>query len=391
MFEKAKIMKALHFGAGNIGRGFIGKLLADANIELTFADVNQSVLDELNKRGSYDVHVVGEQARVEPVNNVSAVHSASDEAAALIAQADLVTTAVGPQILDKIAGTIAKGLIKRRQQGNEAPLNIIACENMVRGTSQLKQHVFNALPVQEQAWVEQHVGFVDSAVDRIVPPAVAGTTDPLEVTVETFSEWIVDKTQFKGEPPAIAGMELTDNLMAFVERKLFTLNTGHAITAYLGQRANLPTIREAILHPDVRSVVKGAMEESGAVLIKRYGFAPEKHAAYINKILGRFENPYLHDDVERVGRQPLRKLSAGDRLIKPLLGTLEYGLPNENLIQGIAAVLHYTNEQDPQAQEMAELLARLGPQAALVQITGLPEDSEVVRKAVAAYTAMRHA
>ncbi|XPE24993.1 hypothetical protein ACNKHM_13340 [Shigella sonnei] len=119
-------------------------------------------------------------------------------------------------------------------------------------------------------------------------------------------------------------MELTDNLMAFVERKLFPLNTGHAITAYLGKLAGHQTIRDAMTRN--RAVVKGAMEESGAVLIKRYGFDADKHAAYIQKILGRFENPYLKDDVERVGRQPLRKLSAGDRLIKPLLGTLEYGL-----------------------------------------------------------------
>ncbi|MBH2561244.1 mannitol-1-phosphate 5-dehydrogenase [Serratia ureilytica] len=379
-------MKALHFGAGNIGRGFIGKLLADAGVEVTFADVNQTVLDLLNSRKSYSVHVVGEQERVERVNNVSAVNSGSEAAAALIAKADLVTTAVGPQILAKIAGTIAKGLVLRHQQGNVQPLNIIACENMVRGTSQLKQHVFAALPQDEQAWVEQHVGFVDSAVDRIVPPA--DSSDPLEVTVETFSEWIVDQTQFKGQPPAIAGMELTDNLMAFVERKLFTLNTGHAITAYLGQRAGLQTIRDAILDPAIRRVVKGAMEESGAVLIKRYGFDADKHAAYINKILSRFENPCLHDDVERVGRQPLRKLSAGDRLIKPLLGTLEYGLPHANLIQGIAAAMSYRSEQDPQAQELAELLNTLGPKAALAQISGLPAESEVVEEAVAVYNAM---
>uniref|UniRef100_A0A182SLJ5 Mannitol dehydrogenase N-terminal domain-containing protein n=1 Tax=Anopheles maculatus TaxID=74869 RepID=A0A182SLJ5_9DIPT len=151
-------MKALHFGAGNIGRGFIGKLLADAHAELTFADVNQTVLDELNKRKSYQVHVVGEQARVENVNNVSAVNSGSEEVVALIATVDIVTTAVGPQILARIAGTIAKGLVKRHQQGNTRPLNIIACENMVRGTSQLKQHVFDALSQDEQAWVEQHVG-----------------------------------------------------------------------------------------------------------------------------------------------------------------------------------------------------------------------------------------
>lgn len=182
-------------------------------------------------------------------------------------------------------------------------------------------------------------------------------------------------------------MELTDNLMAFVERKLFTLNTGHAITAYLGQQAGHQTIRDAILDGQIRAVVQGAMEESGAVLIKRYGFDAEKHAAYIQKILSRFENPYLKDDVERVGRQPLRKLSAGDRLIKPTLGTLEYQLPHDNLVKGIAAALHYRSDQDPQAQELATLLEKQGVQATLAQISGLDAQSEVVSAAVKAYNA----
>jgi mannitol-1-phosphate 5-dehydrogenase len=131
------------------------------------------------------------------------------------------------------------------------------------------------------------------------------------------------------------------------------------------------------------------MEESGAVLINRYGFDAKKHAAYINKILQRFENPYLHDDVERVGRQPLRKLSAGDRLIKPLRGTLEYGLRHDNLVKGIAAAMHYHSEQDPQAQEWAALLEKSGPEAALIQVSGLEKGSEVVEQVVNIYNAMQ--
>ncbi|AXF77685.1 mannitol-1-phosphate 5-dehydrogenase [Erwinia tracheiphila] len=380
-------MQALHFGAGNIGRGFIGKLLADAGIALTFADVNQQVLDALNQRHEYPVNVVGEQSQVEMVRGVQAVNSASEAIIPLIAEVDIVTTAVGPQILARIAAGIAKGLVSRSENGNPRPLNIIACENMVRGTTQLKDHVMQALPEYYHAWVDANVGFVDSAVDRIVPPSQAGN-DPLEVTVETFSEWIVDKTQFKGLLPEIPGMELTDNLMAFVERKLFTLNTGHAITAYLGQLAGHHTIRDAILDEKIRAIVTGAMEESGAVLIKRYGFAADKHAAYIQKILGRFENPYLKDDAERVGRQPLRKLSAGDRLIKPLLGTHEYHLPHDNLVTGIAAALHYRSVEDPQAQELSELLAHLGVSATLAQISGLEAGSETVAAIVKAYHAM---
>ena len=292
-------------------------------------------------------------------------------------------------VLERIAPAVAKGLAKRKAQSIDTPLNIIACENMVRGTTQLKDHVMAAVADEDKAWVDAHVGFVDSAVDRIVPPSASATHDPLEVTVETFSEWIVDKTQFKGALPTIPGMELTDNLMAFVERKLFTLNTGHAITAYLGKLAGHQTIRDAILDEKIRAVVKGAMEESGAVLIKRYGFDADKHAAYIQKILGRFENPYLKDDVERVGRQPLRKLSAGDRLIKPLLGTLEYGLPHANLVKGIAAAMHYRSDQDPQAIELAQLIDDKGAQAALAQISGLDANSDVVVEAVNAYNATK--
>ncbi|OSN04965.1 mannitol-1-phosphate 5-dehydrogenase [Lonsdalea iberica] len=378
-------MKAIHFGAGNIGRGFIGKLLADAKSELIFADVNQPLVDQLAHQQQYEVHVVGEASRVERVNRVSAVHSGSLDAINEIARADIITTAVGPQVLSKIAGTLAQGLIVRHERGNRQPLNIIACENMVRGTSQLRRHVMAALPDALHTWVDEHVGFVDSAVDRIVPPSAAANDDSLEVTVETFSEWIVDSTQFKGDLPVIAGMEPTANLMAYVERKLFTLNTGHAITAYLGCLAGYRTIREAILDDAVRAVVKGAMQESGAVLIKRYGFDPAQHAAYIDKILSRFENPYLHDDVERVGRQPLRKLGDGDRLIRPFRGTLEYGLAHRNLLIGIAAALKYRSDEDAQAREMAALIDAHGVKNALTQIAGLEDCPEVVTQVAALY------
>ena len=284
-------MKTLHFGAGNIGRGFIGKLLADASHQVTFADVNETLIDQLNHRQEYKVHVVGTDQKLDVVRNVAAVSSAGHEVIARIITADLVTTAVGPNILDKIASTLAKGLQARFDAGNLTPLNVIACENMVRGTSHLKQEVLKYLPVAYHATLDNCVGFVDSAVDRIVPPAAAND-DPLEVTVESFSEWIVDQTQFKGELPQVAGMEPTDNLMAFVERKLFTLNTGHIVTAYLGKLRGYRTVREAIEDPVIRSKVRRAMEESGAVLVKRYGFDPRLLAACVQRMLGRREEAW---------------------------------------------------------------------------------------------------
>ncbi len=378
-------MKALHFGAGNIGRGFIGKLLADSNIQVIFADINDNVIDLLNAQKFYNVKIVGDTTnKIEKVIGVSGINSKDENAVVeLFNQVDLITTAVGPNILKIISATIAKGLTARFNAGNTTPLNIIACENMVRGTTFLKEQIFAHLTPELQQQAELIVGFVDSAVDRIVPPVQGESNDPLLVTVEEFSEWIVDQTQFKGDIPNIIGMEKTDNLMAFVERKLFTLNTGHAVTAYYGKAKGYKFVKESIEDNQVKTFVKSVMQESGAVLIKRYGFDPQTHAAYIEKILQRFANPYLVDDVDRVGREPLRKLSYNDRLIKPLRGTLEYGLANNNLIQAVAVALEYHNDNDPQARELQQCLTEKGVIATIKQYTGLQDDNTVQRIAEA--------
>ncbi|RQW65054.1 mannitol-1-phosphate 5-dehydrogenase [Vibrio viridaestus] len=379
--------QAIHFGAGNIGRGFIGKLLADAGVHVTFADVNEAVVNKLITDKQYDVKVVGEQCEIQTVKNVTAINSMSEELLKLIASVDLITTAVGPNVLDIIAKSIAKGLELRAQENTSAPLNIIACENMVRGTSHLKEQVYQYLSDDVKTFCDENIGFVDSAVDRIVPPAEP-SDNILDVTVESFSEWIVDETQFKGPIPSIKGMETTDNLMAFVERKLFTLNTGHCITAYLGCLHSYKTIKEAIEDDGIRADVTLAMQQSGEVLVQRYGFEREAHAAYIKKILSRFANPYLVDEVDRVGRQPIRKLGKNDRLIKPLNGTIEYNSENSALLKGVAAALKYENESDPQALELQEYLKENGVRKTLAHFSELSENSKEAAEVESLFTAL---
>ena len=379
-------MKSIHFGAGNIGRGFIGKLLADADVKVTFADVDKQVIDKLNALNTYNVKVVGAECTTEVVSGVNAINSNSDDLVPLLSETDLITTAVGPNVLVIIAKKIAQGLALRFDTNNEKFLNIIACENMIRGTTFLKKEVLKHLDEKYQEKLELLVGFVDSAVDRIVPPSES--EDPLEVTVESFSEWIVDETQFKGDIPVIEGMQKTDNLMAFIERKLFTLNTGHIMTAYLGALVGHKTIKEAIDDDAICTQVKTAMQESGEVLIKRYEFDRESHAAYIEKIIGRFANPYLIDEIDRVGRQPIRKLGENDRLIKPLLGTIEYNTANDTLLKGIAAAFKYTNSDDPQAIELQASLESIGLLATLTKYTGLSSDSDEAIKIEKFYSTM---
>lgn len=379
-------MKAIQFGAGNIGRGFIGAVLAQAGYQVVFADVVADLLDQINNRKQYTVHVTDTESRDIVITDICAVHSGSEAAVAEIAGADLITTAVGLRILKFVAPAIAKGLAARMAAGEEKPLNIIACENGLKATSQLKQLTFALLSPEVAAWAETHVGWPDAAVDRIVPPVRCEV--PLDVAVEEYFEWDVERSAFVGAIPAIAGMTPVDNLEAYVERKLFTLNTGHATAAYIGKMKGLGTIGESIADPAVFPVVKAVMQQSGEGLVRKFGFDHDAHFAYIEKILKRFSNPYLKDDVDRVGREPLRKLAPNDRLILPMLTARGFGLPYDKILLAIGAALHFDNPADPQSVEMLAAIAAEGVAATVVKYTGLAADDPVVAEIEAAYKAV---
>ena len=374
--------RAIQFGAGNIGRGFIGAVLSEAGYHVVFADVNMEVIDRINKDGAYTVHIMDVESRDVRISNISGVDSGGGEIVDEIVRAEIITTAVGLRILPFIAPAIAKGIAARRAAGVGEPLNVIACENGIRATSQLREEVYKHLSAEEAAWCDAHVGFADCSVDRIVPPV--RSENPIDVVVENFYEWNVEEKSFVGGAPHIEGMNLADNLLAYIERKLFTLNTGHAITAYLGRMKGLATIDESIADPSIFAIVKEAMQQSGQALVEKFGFDRDAHFKYIDKIIGRFKDPYLKDDVTRVGREPLRKLSSTDRLGKPMMTAREYGLPCDKLLLGIGAALHYNNPEDPQSVKMQELIAAKGLRQAVSEITSIPATDPVIEEIAAA-------
>lgn len=377
---------AIQFGAGNIGRGFIGAVLAKAGYQVVFADVNKEIVDRINADRKYTVHIKDVDSEDILIDNVLAVDSSTDAVVEKIKEAEIITTAVGLRILKFIAPAIAKGIVARKNAGIEAPLNIVACENGLMATSQLKEHVLSNLEDADKEWCLAHVGFPNCSVDRIVPPV--RSESPIDVAVEKYFEWNVEEKAFVGPAPKIEGMNLADNLLAYVERKLFTLNTGHAITAYLGKMLGKTTIGESIADPKIFNLVHAAMEQSGEALVKEFGFDHEAHFHYIEKIIGRFKNPYLQDDVNRVGREPMRKLSPDDRLIKPALTAKKHGLPYDKLLLGAGAALHFNNPEDPQSVQLLEKIQNEGLEAAIVEVTGLAKDDAMVGEIVAAYKAV---
>lgn len=363
-------MLAIQYGAGNIGRGFIGCLLHESGYEVVFADVIQDIIDQINNLGQYKVHVKDVKTDEILVDNVRAINSMEDKILDEIAKADIITTAVGVNILDKIAPTIAKGISHKNALGNTNSLNIIACENAVMATSKLKEFVYSYLNENDRAFADSYIGFANCSVDRIVPPV--SDVDGIDVCVENYYEWNVCKDELIGNIK-IDGINLVDNLESYIERKLFTLNTGHAITAYLGFINDYEYIDQAINDEKIYEIIKNAMNESGKALVKKYGFDENSHNCYIDKIINRFKNPYLKDDVTRVGRQPLRKLSIEDRLVKPMLTAYEYDMPVDNLLIGIAAALQFNNPEDEECVEMQNKISSYGLRSAIVDITGIQD------------------
>ena len=301
---------AVHFGAGNIGRGFVAQFPHEADL------------------------------------------------IAEIAAADIVTTAVGARILQFVAPVIAKGLAART---NPEPLAVIACENAIGGTDLLAAEVRKHDPATNAI-------FANCAIDRIVPEQDGG----LDVTIESFFEWVVDRAPFHGSTPDIAGVTWVDDLEPFIERKLFTVNTAHAAAAYHGIDRGWVSIREALATPELQAEIRAVLAETKQLLVAKHGFDPVEQQAYIEKTLERISNPALPDTCERVGRGPLRKLSRRERFIGPAAELAERGLEVWNLLNAVGAALRFDVEEDAESVELQAMLRSGAAADALAgSITGL--------------------
>ena len=361
-------MKAVHFGAGNIGRGFVGLLLHEAGYEVVFSDVAAPLVDAINAASEYTVHEVGDGGRDLTVTGFRAVNSQTDpeKVVAEIADADVVTTAVGPTILRFVAPHIVAALAAR--DAALPPLQVMACENAINATHLLRDEVAAAAG---DAWprIAGRAVFANTAVDRIVPGQPEGAG--IDVTVEPFFEWAIERGPFGDAAPEIPGAHFVDDLAPYIERKLFTVNTGHAAAAYLGARAGHVTIAQTLADPSIAGQVIAALEETSALLTAKHELPVEELADYRATILRRFQNPALPDTVGRVGRQPLRKLSRHERFIGPAAEAAERGMSVSGLLAAVGAALEFDDPDDPQSQELQQLLRDTDAAATVTRITGL--------------------
>lgn len=352
------------------------RFLHNSGYELIFVDVIDSTVDMLNEGHKYAVtEISSEGEKQSTVDHFKAINSKDDPESVVkeIAKADTVTCAVGPNILKFIAPLIAKGINARPK--DLKPVSVIACENAINATSTLAEFIRPGLSDEVKASIDNKVRFANCAVDRIVPQQAA--TQTLDVRIEKFYEWCVEENPFDGVGrPPIEGVHYVKDLTPYIERKLYTVNTAHATAAYFGYAAKKHLIHEAMADKNIKAIVRGAIKETSNLIIQKHHIPRAEQEEYAEKIIARISNPALEDQVERVGRAPLRKLSRNERLVGPASQLAEMGESCTYLLGAIEKAFEFQNVGDDQeSHELGRIMSTLKPAEVVEKVCGLtPKD-----------------
>jgi mannitol-1-phosphate 5-dehydrogenase len=368
---------AVIFGAGSVGRGFLGQLFSESGYEVVFVDIDKPLVEVLSRRGSYTLRLAGlekvQDLTIGPVRAINGLHT--ERIATEVAKASLMATAVGARALGVIAKPIAVGLAQRWEAGQATPLNVIVCENLHDAPDLLRGYVCEALPDALKPYVQERVGFVPAVIARMSPTPTSEqrAADPALIVAEPYKVLPVDRQAFVGDIPQVVGMEPVVPFTAYVERKLYLHNAAHAMLGYLGYRRGYVYGYEALDDPWVRPLLDQALDEARRALVAEHGFDPQTLQEHVQEILARLANRVLADPISRLARDPLRKLAPGDRLVGAARLAERHGIRPQGLAWGIAAALAYDDPDDTHAVELQTRLAREGLNGILHHVCDIEE------------------
>ena len=370
--------KAIMYGAGNIGRGFIGQILSMSGYKIGFIDVNEAIISRLNADRKYNIYLTdGDEYKTFTVENVYGINGKNTkQIAEEISTADIMATAVGVNVLKFIAEPIAMGIRARMKKAVSAPLNIIICENMIGADEYLSELIKGYLDDSGKAYFDEKIGIVEPSIGRIVPatPKHILEKDPLAICVEPYLELPVDKAGFKGELPELVSMIPFTPFDFYIRRKLFMQNMSHAVIAYLGALKGYEYIWEANGDPDIRSTECNALAEIGLAMSKEYGVPYSELESFSDNLIPRYDNKLLGDTITRVGRDTKRKLSENDRIVGAIRLCLKHGILPESIIRGMAAGFLFCPDGDDASLEVKTYLAENGIFAALEKYCNVSGD-----------------
>ncbi len=372
------------YGAGSIGRGFLGQLFHLSGYETCFIDVDEILVQNLNENGQYVITVATEFGyESQTIKNTWAVNGTDTEKVAHeIACCNIMATAVGVNILPKIAKTIAEGIDMRFTKGTGESLDIIVCENISDGGNHLKKLVSQY--INNKKYFEEKIGFVSASVGRMVP--VNSGSNSSDIIVESYNELPVDADSLKTDVSSIMNFIPVTPFSIEKHKKYFLHNMSHAIVAYMGFIRGYKFLWEAIGDESICNIAEKALEESINAIIKYYNTDETQLRAYASDLLKRYSNRYLKDTVIRVGRDPKRKLQPEDRLTGAALFCISQGIVPEYILYGIAAAFCFDVSEDVSSPEVIEYVKTHGIEVALTEYTGIQVDSAIFTKIIKIYS-----
>jgi mannitol-1-phosphate 5-dehydrogenase len=374
-------LRIIIIGAGRVGCGALGLALALQGHELVFAARRDDVVDSINQHG-YDVVTKGSITTRIEIRGHRAVNVSGPEFAHEVAEADQVYTTVRPDNLPSVAPALAEAILYRIKSGVTRPLDVFCCENLKNAGSQLERLIFTNIPYQYAQQVQDSTGFNSAVSDRVVSNSEKDESGRLVFTSDANGDVLFDTLQIKGSFDILPPLKGLDNFPACIEEKLYVLNSGHAVCAYLGHLRGYTYIHEAMADEAINRSVVGAMLEAQRALQSKYGRTLH-YGGFINDILASFSNAGLMDTIARVGRDPIRKLQADDRLVGPAKLAYRYGFQPTFLMQGCAAALRFSPPDDPQAIELRKMIVDNGIEhtiSTVCQLRPWNPISELIRK-----------
>jgi mannitol-1-phosphate 5-dehydrogenase len=362
-------VRILIIGAGRVGLGALGIAHTMLGHQVVFAARRHEIVNSINRHG-YDVITKGSVETNIEVRGVRAVLMPGEEFVQEVARADQIYTAVRPDNLPEISAILAEALLFRIKSAYEHPLNVFCCENLKNAGSKIERLIFMNLPFQFAQQVQDYVGFNAAISDRIVSAQEFDGAGKIVITADATGDLLFDTLQVKGDFEALPPFKGIDNFPACIEEKLYILNCGHAVCAYLGFQRGYTYIHEAMADETINRAVVGAMLEAQRALHCKHGHTLH-YGGLINEILVSFSNAALMDTISRVGRDPVRKLQVDDRLIGPAKLAYLYNIEPAYLIQGCAAALSFSQDGDPQAADLQKLLKERGVEHTLDYVSQL--------------------
>lgn len=330
----------VQFGAGSIGRGFIAQLFCLAGWEVAFVEVAPALLSAGLAAESYQVIEVGPEGETPCLISGFFFVDGGDFGAVadLVARADLLSTAVGLNHLTGLAGVISSGLVRRPEA-----IDVLVCENGATANSDLRDAILLGLDGRSAP----EFGCVRTSIGRMVPLPKPGGS-PLDVRVEAYRTLPVDKAAFVGQIPQVAGLVPKDDFTLVLRQKLYLHNLSHAALAYCGIPKGSETVPQALADEELRGLMRDATGEAIEALARAHSVGPDGQERVREESWGiladlerRYSNVNLADTLERVARDPIRKLGADDRLVGAARLCLEQGVEPRAICRVILAACEY--------------------------------------------------